>query len=111
MELIKQVEVNIDYILKLIVQYHETNAKDKEILVDINRAIESSVELRNKKDLIEKFISSLDTSSSVDKDWLNFVEKNKKEELDQIIFEEKLKEKETYKFVEKSFKNGEVQGL
>lgn len=68
-------------------------------------------ELRNKKYLIEKFISSLDISSSVDKDWLEFVEKKKKEELDQIILEEKLKEEETYKFVEKSFKNWEVQWL
>jgi len=56
MELIKQVEINIDYILELIRKYHEGHLKDKQIIISINKAIDSSVELRNKKDLIEKFI-------------------------------------------------------
>lgn len=66
---IKQVEINIDYIIDLIKKYHANNTKDKEVLADINRAIESSVELRNKKDLIEQFIESFDISSQVDEDW------------------------------------------
>jgi type I restriction enzyme R subunit len=88
MELIKQIEINIDYIIELIKKYHSDNTKNKEILADINRAIESSVALRNKKDLIEQFIKSLDISAQVDGDWLVFVEKKKKEELDKIIEEE-----------------------
>ena len=43
MELIKQVEVNIDYILSLIRRYHEEHLQDKEIIVTIRRAIDSSV--------------------------------------------------------------------
>ncbi|HBS11556.1 MAG TPA: DEAD/DEAH box helicase, partial [Flavobacteriaceae bacterium] len=66
MELIKQIEINIDYILELIRKYHKDHTKNKEILTDINKAIDSSVELRNKKDLIEQFIESLDISSAVD---------------------------------------------
>lgn len=108
MELIKQIEINIDYILQLIKIYHESHTKDKEILADINRAIESSVELRNKKDLIDQFIESLGASSIVDDEWIAFVEKKKKEELEKIIEEESLNLKETHKFIENSFRNWSV---
>lgn len=56
MELIKQVEINIDYILMLIRNYHESNQKDREIIVNIQTAIDSSIDLRNKKELIEEFV-------------------------------------------------------
>ncbi len=108
MELIKQIEINIDYIIELIKKYHLDHTKNKEILIDINRAIESSVELRNKKDLIEQFIESLDISSSVDSDWIEFVEKKKVEELEKIITEENLNHEETYKFIENSFKDWSI---
>jgi type I restriction enzyme R subunit len=108
MELIKQVEINIDYILTLIKQYHEGHTKDKNILVDINKAIDSSVELRNKKDLIEQFIESLEISSKVDDDWIKFVERKKIEELDKIIEKENLNPDETYKFIENSFRDGSI---
>ena len=108
MELIKQIEINIDYIIELIRKYHAGNTQNKEILADINRAIESSVALRNKKDLIEQFIESLDVSVMVDGDWIAFVEKKKKEELDRIIIEEDLNHDETYKFVEHSFRDGGI---
>jgi len=108
MELIKQIEINIDYILGLIKKYHEDNTQNKEILVDINRAIESSVELRNKKDLIDQFILSLDMSSSVDGEWIDFVEKKKKEELEKIIKDENLNPQETYKFIENAFRDGNI---
>lgn len=105
MELIKQIEINIDYIIELIKKYHLDHTENKEILADINRAIESSMELRNKKDLIEQFIESLDISSSVDGDWIAFVEKKKVEELEKIINDESLNHDETYKFVENSFRD------
>ena len=109
MELIKQVEINIDYILELIKKYHEGNSKDSEILININKAIDSSVELRNKKDLIEKFIQSLSPSASVTNDWQTFVDEKKMEELDQIIREENLDKEETHKFITNSFRDGYVQ--
>lgn len=109
MELIKQVEINIDYIIELIKKYHLSNTEDKEILSDINKAINSSLELRNKKDLIDQFIENLDAASSVDDDWLNYVEKKKIEELDKIIDAEKLNKDETYTFVENSFRDWYIQ--
>lgn len=109
MELIKQVEINIDYILELIRKYHASNQADKELLVDINKAIDSSVELRNKKELIEQFISTINADSSVDEDWQSFVNSKKIEELDSIIAEENLDRDETYRFIENAFRDGNVQ--
>lgn len=108
MELIKQIEINIDYILGLIKKYHEDHTKNKELLIDINKAIDSSIELRNKKDLINQFISKLDVHSVVDEDWQKFVEQKKVEELEQIIEEEGLNREATYVFIRNSFRDGNV---
>ena len=109
MELIKQVEINIDYILYLITQLHDGHAQDKEIRLSIRKAISSSPDLRNKKDLIEDFIDQLTPEKDVNDDWHRFVKQQQKEQLDEIISEEKLKPKETYEFVSQSFRNGEIE--
>ena len=109
MELIKQVEINIDFVLELIKKYHEDHNQNREVLVDINKAIDSSVELRNKKDLINQFITSLDIHSVVDDDWKKFVEGKKVEELEQIIVSENLNHDETYAFVKNAFRDGIVE--
>jgi len=108
MELIKQIEINIDYILELVKKYHEDHIKNRELLIDINKAIDSSVELRNKKDLINQFIASLDIHSVVDEDWQKYVAKKRSEELEEIIRHENLDRDETYKFVRNAFRNGSV---
>lgn len=108
MELIKQVEINIDYVLSLIKRYHEDHTKNKELLIDINKAIDSSFELRNKKDLINQFITSLDVHAVVDEDWQKFVEEKKVEELEQIISNENLDRDATYTFIKNAFRDGGV---
>lgn len=108
MELIKQVEINIDYILELITKYHEDHVKNKEVLIDINKAVDSSIELRNKKDLIEAFISSLGIHSNVRDDWQEFVESKKIEELEQIIKNEHLDHDATYAFIQNAFRDGSI---
>jgi type I restriction enzyme R subunit len=108
MELIKQIEISIDYILGLIKQYHEDHTKNREILVDINKAIDSSIELRNKKELINQFITSLDVGSVVDEDWRKFVENKKIEELEKIIKDENLNRDAAYTFVKNAFRDGGV---
>ena len=108
MELIKQIEINIDYILKLIKEYHEDHTKNRELLTDINKAIDSSVELRNKKELIKQFIATLDVKSVVDEDWQEFVERQKIDELQRIIESEQLDRKATYAFIQNAFSNGNV---
>lgn len=109
MELIKQVEINIDYILELIRQYHESNSQDAEIIVKINKAVGSSLQLRSKKDLIDQFISSLTPSNNVDESWQLFIEKKKREELERIIAEENLNKEETFRYIENAFRDGYVQ--
>lgn len=106
MELVKQVEVNIDYILMLVGKYHDSNCKDKEILVAIDKAIKSSLQLRSKKELIENFIATINTSTDVNADWQKFVKKQRQEDMKQLIAEEKLKPAETEKFMENSFRDG-----
>lgn len=109
MELIRQVEVNIDYILLLVIKYHKTNCADKEILADINRAICSSPQLRSKKELIENFIATINASTRVDDDWKKFIVKQKEADLKQIIDDEKLKPEETKKFIDNSFRDGDIK--
>jgi type I restriction enzyme R subunit len=109
MELIKHVEINIDYILELIKKYHESHLQDKEIIISINKAIDSSVELRNKKDLIDKFIRSLTPGTNITEDWQSFVDEKKMEELDKIIADENLDKEETHKFINNAFRDGYVQ--
>ena len=106
MELVKQVEVNIDYILMLVAKYHDDNCKDKEILVAIDKAIKSSLQLRSKKELIENFINTINTDSNINDDWQEFVKEQKKIDVQTLIGEEKLKPEETIKFVDNAFRDG-----
>ena len=106
MELVKQVEVNIDYILMLVAKYHDENCKDKEILVAIDKAIRSSLQLRSKKELIEDFIETINASSDVNGDWQKFVQEQKEVDIQELIQEEKLKPEETKKLMENAFRDG-----
>ena len=105
-ELIKQIEINIDYILLLVKKYHDGHKSDKELLITINKAVDSSLELRSKKSLIQNFIAGINDVDDVLLEWKEFVVKKKEEELAAIIAEEKLKNDETRKFVEYSFRDG-----
>jgi type I restriction enzyme R subunit len=110
-ELIKQVEINVDYILMLVEQYSDAkgDGDDKEIRAAIARAIDSSPSLRNKKDLVEEFVESLSATSEVDAAWLAFVAAKRAEELDRIITDEGLDREATHAFVEAAFRDGAVQ--
>jgi type I restriction enzyme R subunit len=108
-ELIKQVEVNIDYILRLIAEYHKTNCEDKIILADINKSIDASVELRSKKALIEGFIAQMTVKTNVDQDWKEFVKRQKDMDLEALIHGENLKPEEAKKFVANSFRDGDIK--
>ena len=108
-ELIRQIEINIDYILMLVKKYHDSNCDDKEILVTIQKAVDASPELRSKKQLIETFIAGINEVEDVMSVWHGFVAVEREKELTQIIQEEKLKEPETRKFLENAFRDGEIK--
>ena len=108
-ELIRQVEINIDYILLLVQKYHDSNCTNKEILVNISKAIGSSIQLRSKKELIENFIGSVNADTDVEKSWKDFVRQRKDEDLKEIIDSEHLKPQETKIFIDNSFRDGQVR--
>lgn len=110
-ELIKQIEINIDYILMLVKKYHDSHAEDKEVLITITKAIDASPELRSKKALIENFIAGINDVQDVMAEWHEYVAKMREEELVKIIKEEKLKEIETRKFIENAFRDGEIKTI
>ncbi|MBS3949547.1 MAG: type I restriction endonuclease subunit R [Peptococcaceae bacterium] len=108
-ELIRQIEINIDYILMLVVKFHESNREDKSILVSIDKAIGASIHLRSKKALIEHFIETVNASTKVDEDWKRFVHEQKETDLAALISEETLKREETKKFISNSFRDGALR--
>ncbi len=109
MELIRQVDINIDYILMLVKKYHAKNCEDQEILASIDRAIDSSIQLRSKKELIHGFINTMNAATVVERDWHTFVAQQKEEDLGEIIQTEKLKPEETKRFLDNSFRDGSLK--
>ena len=108
-ELIKQIEINIDYILLLVQKYHDSHCDDKEVLITIRKAVDASPELRSKKALIETFIAGINDVSDVMLEWRTFVAEEKERQLVAIIQEENLKDDETRRFMESSFRDGSVK--
>ena len=108
-ELIKQIEINIDYILMLVKKYHDTHCQDKSVLIDIRKAVDASPELRSKKDLIETFIAGINDVEDVMAEWHEFIAEERERELIAIIQSENLKEAETRKFIENAFRDGEIK--
>jgi len=105
-ELVRQIEVNIDYILMLVEKYQESDCKDKSILITIDKAINSSIELRSKKELIERFIEQVNISTKVDEDWHKYLYNSKEADIEAIINEEKLKPEATRRFIDNAFRDG-----
>lgn len=108
-ELIKQIEINIDYILLLVQKYHDSHCDNKEVLITIRKAVDASPELRSKKALIETFIAGINDVSDVMLEWRTFVAEEKERQLVAIIQEENLKDDETRRFMESSFRDGSVK--
>ena len=110
MELVKQVQINIRYILDLVQQYHDSNCQDKEIIVKIRKQIDASPDMRDKRELIEKFIQQMtpEKGADVGHDWEAYIEEEKRKQLSKIIEEEHLKAAETEDFMERAFADGYV---
>ena len=109
LELIRQVDVSIDYILMLVEKYHAANGADKSIIGAIDRAVGSSPELRSKKELIDGFIATVNTDTRVMEDWRRYVTEEKEKALASIVAEENLKPDETEQFVASTFRDGRLK--
>jgi type I restriction enzyme R subunit len=109
-ELIKQVEINVDYILMLLAKYRDSKGgKDVEIRAQITRAIDSSPTLRNKKDLIESFVDSVSATGEIDEEWRSYIEAQREAELNQIIADENLRPDAAQAFIEAAFQDGAIR--
>ena len=109
-ELVKQVEINVDFILILIRGLQGASASEnKEIKAKISKTVLSSYSLRSKKDLIEKFVDSINNDSDVEGDWRKFIADQKKVELGKIIRELNLHPEATEEFIKKAFADGELK--
>jgi type I restriction enzyme R subunit len=105
LELVKQIEVNLDYILMLVEQYRETNCQDMSILIAINKASNSSLELRSKVELIDQFIAQVNMTENTN-NWQEFIQEKKETDLQKLITDENLKEAETRRFIDMAFRDG-----
>ncbi|MDQ0733776.1 type I restriction endonuclease subunit R [Arthrobacter agilis] len=110
-ELIKQVEINVDYILMLVQKFREAtgDGEDRDIRVTISHAIDASPSLRNKKDLVEDFVDSISASGDIDEQWAAYVAARRAAELNAIVEQENLKADETRSFIETAFRDGEIR--
>ena len=109
MELVKQVEVNIDYILALVAKYHDDNSLDAEAVARILKAVDSSTQLRSKRELIEAFLRIVNVDTDVNEDWHTFVDVEMEADIQKIIDEEKLKSEQTRAYIAKSFDFGSLK--
>ena len=108
-ELIRQIEVNIDYILMLVKKYHDSHCQDREIVVAIQKAMDASPELRSKRALIQNFLSGINEMDDVIAEWHAYIAEEKEKEIKQIIEEENLKEAETREYIKNCFRDGFVK--
>jgi type I restriction enzyme R subunit len=110
-ELVKQVEINVDYILMLVEKYweHRGDGENKEIRETILRAVDASPSLRSKKDLIENFVDSVSASGEIDKEWQAFIRGRREAELEEIIESEGLRPDDTRAFIHTAFRDGTIQ--
>jgi len=90
-------------------KYHASNCEDKTILAAITKAINSSIELRSKKELIERFVEQVNVSTNVDSGWQSFVLARKEEDLTALIVDEKLKDDEARRFMDIAFRDGTLK--
>lgn len=104
-ELVKQIEVNIDYILALIAKKRKEGATNKQIVASLNSAMNSSFALRSKIKLIENFIETLG-GEDVRASWETYIKQKIVDDLEEIIQSENLNAAETYQFTHDSLENG-----
>ena len=78
--------------------------------MQIRKQMDASPDMRDKRELIEHFIERMtpEKGEDVGAQWEEYIEQEKKKELNTIIEEENLKPKETASFVERAFRDGYV---
>lgn len=111
LELLMAQEINLDYILELILNTHKTTPNKDDLIAEIKRVVRSSVGTRAKEDLIVSFINetdldSLDDIPDIIAKFFAFAQKEKRREINNLITEEKLDPKRARNYIASSLKKG-----
>lgn len=109
MELMKSIEINIDYILFLVSQLTGNESSDREIVIKAMKSVQASPDLRNKEELIREFIEQHTPDTDVHDNWTQFVKESQQKQIEDIILKENLRRDKALDFMEQSFRNGEVR--
>lgn len=112
-DLLKTDEINLDYILALILEKARENDNIESLKAEVRRVIRSSLGTRAKEDLIMEFISKtrlseLKNTDDIIETFYEFAKKEKVVKINQLISEENLNEKAN-RFIEKSISKGYVE--
>ena len=111
-DLLKTDEINLDYILSLILKKSEEHDDIETLKSEIRRIIRTSLGTRAKEDLVMNFInktdlSELKNSSDILESFYKYANKEKKIKINELIENEGLK-KDSERFIEKSINKGFV---
>ena len=112
-DLLKTDEINLDYILALILEKARENDDIESLKAEVRRVIRSSLGTRAKEDLIMEFISKtrlseLKNTDDIIETFYEFAKKEKAVKINQLIAEENLNEKAN-RFIDKSISKGYVE--
>ncbi len=112
-DLLKTDEINLDYILALILEKARENDDIESLKAEVRRVIRSSLGTRAKEDLVMEFISKtrlseLKNTDDIIETFYEFAKKEKVVKINQLIAEENLNEKAN-RFIEKSISKGYVE--
>lgn len=112
-DLLKTDEINLDYILALILEKARENDDIESLKAEVRRVIRSSLGTRAKEDLIMEFISKtrlseLKNTDDIIETFYEFAKKEKVVKINQLIAEENLNEKAN-RFIEKYISKGYVE--
>ena len=112
-DLLKTDEINLDYILALILEKSKEHDDLESLKSEIRRVIKSSIGTRAKEDLVIKYInktklSELQNTDDIIESFYRFARKEKQANIDELIETENLKE-DSIRFIEKAISKGYVE--
>ena len=112
-DLLKTDEINLDYILALILEKSKEHDDLESLKSEIRRVIKSSIGTRAKEDLVIKYInktklSELQHTDDILESFYRFARKEKQANIEELIENENLKE-DSVRFIEKAISKGYVE--
>lgn len=108
-DLLKSQEIDLDYILGLILEHHQKSQNKEALLDEVCRTIRASIGNRSKESLIVDFINATDLDTIEDKPsiiaaFFSYAQKRQKEEAAILIAEENLNEEAARRYIQLSLK-------